>query len=210
MLIFIGGAPRIGKSILSKELANKLNTSYASTDALRWGAKQLKQISADDPLFILDRLDEWDNRKDFYTKYSTQEITAFCKTESCEVVKIVKGFIESTAYRNQSFILEGIALLPSLIDQGFLEQYKINYFCVGNTDFKSLFDYSWNNRSHGDWLSGTDRSTFEKVIKFSCEFSKTIRKEAEEKQVQYFELHSSSFNEDIKKIVDSVLKTSNI
>lgn len=204
MVIFLGGPPRVGKSILAKRLNKELNISYTSTDALRYGAKQLKQIPPTDPLFILDRLEEWEKRDEFYTKYSSEKIISFQNKESEEVAKIVKGFIESTAYRKQDIILEGVALLPRFFETNFLKEFDISFFCVGNTNFEAFYTYSWEHRGTGDWLSETNQDVFEKIIKYCSDFSKTFKDDAEKYNIPYFEIQSEKFEEDIEKITEDI------
>lgn len=210
MIIFIGGPPRVGKSFLVRHLFNKLHISHTSTDTLRHAVKKLKQIPQKDPLFILDNLKAEKNRKEFSAKHSIEEVIDIQNTESKEVVKVVKGFVEWVDYHKQDFIIEGVALLPEFFDKEFLIKHNIKFFTIGNTDFSTFLEYSWEHRIHGDWLEEVDEETFEKVIRFCAEFSKVFKKQSEERNIPYFEIDSTKFKNEIEKISQLIISSTHV
>lgn len=180
--------------------------SWVSTDALRFGAMQLETIPKDNALFSVINHGGWKNPEEYYQKTPILEIIKQQNEESAEVAKVIKGFIESVAYRNRSFILEGVALFPKVFETDFIKEYNINFTCVGNTNYENFFEYSWKFRSEGDWLKETNKETFSRVIKYCAEFSKVFKNNSEERSIPYFEIQSEKFNQNIEKIVSSLTK----
>ena len=154
--------------------------------------------------FILDKLGEWDNREKFYSTHLPDEIIKYQNLESAEVMKVVYGFTESSIYRNENFIIEGIALFPGLVDENFISKFNINYICVGNTDYENFLKYSWNHRIEGDWLAETGQDTFSKVIRYSSSLSELFKSESMEHSIPYYEIHSSSFDLDLGKVISDI------
>ncbi|MBU1118203.1 hypothetical protein KKD37_04555 [Patescibacteria group bacterium] len=206
MIYFLGGAPRTGKSQLAKKISKATGFSWLSTDNLRESVVNLESIPKSDQLFAhwISWKDEDYIEKTFSP--SIQEIINNQKSESKEVVKIVKGFVESISYNNRDFILEGVALLPSFFDTSFIDKYQIKFICVGNTNFESFFEYSWNHRSEGDWLENSNRDIFKKVISYSSKFSELFRNEAKSYNYPYYEINSQTFKSDLDQIVKKLAK----
>jgi len=207
MIIFVGGPPRVGKTILARKLAKKLQCSWLSTDDLRGLVRKVGKFPKRHPIFTLIRIGEEYNQKEFYEKYTPVKIIELQNTESKVVAKIVKAFIEEISYRKRNFIIEGVALFPPYYKKEFIQRHSIKFCCVGNTDHQTFIDYSWKNRSVGDWLENTDRKTFERVIRFCSEFSRIFEKETKPRGFPYFEIRSPNFNKDINKTVAKLLKS---
>lgn len=207
MIIFIGGPPRVGKTVLARKLAKELQYSWLSTDDLRGLVRKVGRFPKKHPIFTLIRTGEEYNQKKFYEKYSPEEIIKLQNTESKVVAKIIKTFIEEISYRKRNFVMEGVALFPPYYEKEFIRRHSIKFCCVGNTDYQAFINYSWKNRSVGDWLENSNRKTFERVIRFCTEFSKVFKKEAKRRGFPYFEIHSLNFNEEISKAVVKLSKS---
>lgn len=124
--------------------------------------------------------------------------------ESKEVSKVVKGFIESEAYRKRNLVLEGVALLPEFFEKEFIQTYGIKFLCIGNTDYDTFVEYSWNHRSEGDWMENFNEETFKKVIRFCSELSKKFKEQSEDRGVDYFEINSDNFVTRINEISSTI------
>lgn len=200
MIYFIGGAPRTGKSQLAKKLSKRTGISWLSTDNLRESVEGLEIIPRDNPL-----LKYWVNwKKDNYVKdtfsKSIEKLIENQDTESKEVSKLVKSFVESVDYNERDFIIEGVALLPRFYESEFLDKFKIKFVCIGNTDYEAFVKKSWEIRSEGDWLKDAERDVFNNTIRFCSRYSEVFKKEAEERGIPYYEIRSDSFELDIDKI----------
>ena len=201
MIYFIGGAPRAGKSQLAKRLSKVTGFSWLSTDNLRESAEFLEAIPRSNPL-----LSNWINWRDseYISKnfsIPAEKIIENQNKESLEVVKLVKGLVQSLDYNNRDFILEGVALLPEFFDDDFINKYGIIFVCVGNTDYESFRKYSWENRADGDWLKDVGASLFDNVISYSVKFSEVFRAESEKRGLKYYEVKSETFSNDLDLII---------
>jgi 2-phosphoglycerate kinase len=207
MIIFIGGPPRAGKSILAKKLVKSHRVSLIPTDSLRQGAIALQGVSKNSSLFAVISKGEWESPEKYYSQYSTKEAVKFQNQESGQVAKLVKGFVESIDYQDlDNYVFEGVALMPQFFSKEFLERYGINFFCVGNTNVDQFLKYSWKNRSPGDWLEKESFETFKKVIKYSVEFSKQIKKQCQKNNIDYFEIDSTNFLDSIDQAILKIEK----
>lgn len=118
-IIFIGGAPAIGKTTLAAILSKELGIPWISTDSIREvmrsGASKKENLG----LFYFT-----DKEAEVYLKsHSPEEVVADQNKESIDVWKGIKSFIDSARdYDSKikfSYIIEGVAILPSLIHKDF-------------------------------------------------------------------------------------------
>ena len=150
---FIGGAPRIGKTILSYALAEKVKGHVVSTDAIRNVAKKVSS-DKDSDLFIINKKEdiseeEWlKDHRDI-----PQNAVDFQNRESIAVWPALIGFCNSFAEDRETHVLEGVALLPSKIAE--MKDKPEHIFFVGNTSddhVESMLDFSKKN-PEWDWMA---------------------------------------------------------
>jgi len=206
MILFIGGPPRVGKGVLTRNISKKLRIPYISTDALRQAARELPAIPKTDNLFKSEPLGEGDNQEEFFKHTKVEDIIDFQNKESEEVARLVKGIVEYFNWSKEQYIIEGVALLPRFYTKEFIKGNNIVFITVGNTDFDTFFKFSWDHRVNGDWLGKTSKEAFEKVIKFSSEFSKNFQDEANKFGYPYYEVNSKDFNHHMINITEEVVK----
>jgi 2-phosphoglycerate kinase len=112
-IILIGGSPTAGKSYAARKLANVLKFPWISTDMIR---EQMRQIVREEDYPQLFSFTKIKPRMvaDYFRKNSAAQIVKHQNEESREVWKGVRGIVE-TDYVWGSFIVEGVAILPSLV-----------------------------------------------------------------------------------------------
>lgn len=208
MIIFIGGSPRAGKTILAQELADKIGASWISTDSLRAAAKCLTGISKNHPIFIQDRLSSGLTPEEYILKLSSKEHIKIQCQESKEVVNAVKGYVESIKSYKRHHVFEGVALMPSLIGKDFIQEHKIIFVCIGITSWKSLAKYFWDNRLKKKWSRKFKKDTLEKLAKINTQFSKIFISEAKKFGIPFFEIRPDNFDVDLDKAINYL--TSNL
>jgi 2-phosphoglycerate kinase len=206
MILFIGGPPRVGKGVLTRNLSKKLGIPYISTDALRQAARELPAIPKTDNLFKSEPLGEGDNQEEFFNNTKVEDIIDFQNKESEEVARLVKGIVGYFSWSKEHYIIEGVALLPRYYTSEFIKENNIIFIAVGNTNFDTFFKFSWDHRVNGDWLGKTSKEAFEKVIKFSAEFSKIFQNEANKFGYPYYEVNSKDFNNHMTTITEEIVK----
>lgn len=121
-VVFIGGAPAVGKSFLARKMAEELKLPWISTDSIRGAMRKI--VRREDYPHLFD-LDEEENRAEQYlTSHTPKQMVDEGNMESEDVWKGVLAFLE-TDYVWQDFIVEGIAVTPKLVSQIALKNLKI-------------------------------------------------------------------------------------
>lgn len=203
MFIFIGGAPRVGKTLLANKVSKKLDIPCVSVDALRDGAFNLgyKQITRS-YMFVKKRLGAYDDPIKYYENHEIPEIINNEILESKEIMKLVKGFIEKENRNGKSFILVGTALMPDLVDTELKNNCDIRQHHVVNLDFESYLDYSLSNRGDTGWLAECSERIFSKVVRVSYEISRLYQTQCDsDKDIFCYPISSENFEKDIDKSV---------
>lgn len=118
-IILIGGAPAIGKTTLAAKLSKELGMPWISTDSIREVMRTGASIKDNPNLFYFT-----DKKAEVYLKsHSPKEVVVDQNKESIDVWKGAKSFIDSARdYDSKikfSYIIEGVAILPSLIYKDF-------------------------------------------------------------------------------------------
>jgi len=175
-IILIGGAPLVGKSYVAEKLSKRFCLPWMSTDLMRDQMIKLVRKKDYPNLFFYVGA----NPINYFKKYEAKEIVKHQNKESKDVWKVVKSLIEANKeadYIWDSFIIEGIAILPSLA-------YK---FAKSNKNVKVIFlvDYDTKrirgnvfSRGLWDYSKRYPDSVKEKEIEWVVEFNQYIEKEA--------------------------------
>ncbi len=120
-IILIGGAPTTGKSTLAKDLAKHFDIPWISTDQIREIMKAVAKEEEYKNIFNTKGF----NVKSFYKKYSPKEISNMEFEQGKEVWKGVKALIKHGWVWRDGFVLEGLNILPSLINRDFKDDKNI-------------------------------------------------------------------------------------
>ncbi|MBL7142330.1 MAG: hypothetical protein ISS83_01510 [Candidatus Pacebacteria bacterium] len=132
-IILIGGAPRTGKTFLAKELSKKLGIPWISTDTIREFMREVADKKKYPNLFhFLERKPEI-----YLPSHTPEQIVKDQNKESVDVWKGVKSFIKSD-YNWESYIIEGVAILPNLVSKDFSRNKSIKAIFVLNDNKKEL------------------------------------------------------------------------
>lgn len=118
-IILIGGAPATGKTTLASKLSKELGIPWISTDSIREVMRSSATKNGHKGLFYFV-----DKKAEPYLKsHKATEIVGDQNKESFEVWEGIKSFISSTKNYNPKislqYIIEGVAILPSLIHKDF-------------------------------------------------------------------------------------------
>ena len=205
---FIGGAPRIGKTILSLILAEKVKGHFVSTDSIRNAAKKACKDENSD-LFILNKTEhipeeEW--LKDH--NELPEKVIEYQNRESIALWSSITSFCNSFCEDNAIHIVEGVALLPSLVSK--MKNKPSHIFYVGNTSEKhvqSMLDFA-KNSPQWDWMgaSGYSDEKIRAMANFVKEMSFYFKNEAEKFGFPYYEIDDEDFNGSISKIIEIIKK----
>ncbi|MBI4144905.1 hypothetical protein HY493_01725 [Candidatus Woesearchaeota archaeon] len=174
-VILIGGSPTAGKSHTARKLAEALKLPWISTDTIR---EQMRNIvSKKDFPQLFHHAKATPNRAvEFLTHNTAEEIVRHQNEESVDVWKGVIALVE-TDYVWESFVVEGVAVLPRLVAKLRKNRKDIkavflideNKARVRKTIFtRGLWDDAWKYPD----------SIKEKEVEWVLAFNKYIKKEA--------------------------------
>ncbi|MFA5993533.1 MAG: hypothetical protein WC823_01085 [Parcubacteria group bacterium] len=158
MIYLISGSPRAGKSTLSRKMGEELRIPYLSIDNIRpivmayFDGEEAKQRFPFMQMFDADKIDE------YFRKYSDQEIFAADMKEVESVWPGTEALIDYLLVCKMDYIIEGIHLLPNL-----MEKYKNNQdvsiiYLVKTDEEKILAGLYQNTSRHHDWLMGNTQN----------------------------------------------------
>ncbi len=203
---FIGGPPRVGKTILALALAEKIRGHVVSTDAIRDAVKKAcsdhennifkinKTKNISDEEWMKNHIEQPDIAIDHENKESKAiwpSLVSFCNT-----------FCEDNAIH----IVEGVALLPSLVKE--MKNKPDHIIYVGNTSedhIHAMMDFA-KRFPEQDWMSAMNYSP-EKIAgmaTFVREMSLYFKSEAERFSFPYYEINDDDFIVSISRIIEDI------
>ena len=204
---FIGGAPRVGKSILAYALAKKIGGHVVSTDSIRNAAQEACPNKNSD-LFAVGEVenathDEWMRAR----LEQPQKIIESQNRESVALWPSIVSFCDSFVEDNEIHIVEGVAMLPSLLTK--MKNKPKNVFYVGSMDKKhtEAMIYYAQKFPELDWMValGYDRKKIEATANFVNAMSTYFKAEAEKYGFPYYKIDDDNFDVSIEKIISSVM-----
>ncbi|OGJ12062.1 hypothetical protein A3K62_02265 [Candidatus Pacearchaeota archaeon RBG_16_35_8] len=174
-IILIGGAPTAGKSYVAEKIAKELGIPWISTDTIR---EQMREIvrKGDYPALFLHANATPEMGVQFLNKNSPKKIMEIVNKEGEDVWKGVRALME-TDYNWDHYIIEGVAILPSLVSK----------FINKNKGIKVLFLVDENKErikktifTRGLWDEAKKypNDVKEKEVEWVIEFNNFIKKEA--------------------------------
>jgi 2-phosphoglycerate kinase len=208
---FIGGPPRVGKTLLAYALANQVNGHVVSTDTIR-GAIKKAVIDKSSPLFGVDKLEqspdqEWSNI--YSTNPQLVIDTQNAESEVCwePIVSYASHFCEDDA----THILEGVAVLPKFVHE--MRNKPEHIIFTGNTStghFHPMIKYAQENPEK-DWMTamGYTEQKIQIMGVVVQKMSEYFRDEAKKYGYKYYELDDADFANTIQTIVKDILNLEN-
>lgn len=196
-IILIGGAPTVGKSTTAKRLAKHLDIPWISTDVL---CRLMQKIVSpkDFPHMTTNpniSAEEWLRAR------TPQEIVEQQNRESEEVWKGIVSLIESDGDNWSSFIIEGIAILPHLIQQSFKNNPSVKPLFLFSNDKERIKEVIYKR---GVWASAHTYSDEVKPIEveWTTLFNEWIQTEAKKYGYPTYEVKEKDFKiEDLVELI---------
>lgn len=181
MIYLIGGAPRCGKTILSKQLAKQKKISCLSTDTIRHmivACTPYRQRGKKFPIELQKSLTPYHNLETLPPRTLLKNDVIESRSIWPSVRRLMEDLIES----QEDFIIEGVHLLPILIQQlqttPIWKQMKVTY--VVKMDTNDIVSGFHKNMSKHDWLAGAlnNQDLLKKVARMVQTESIYIHREA--------------------------------
>ena len=194
MFYLIGGAPRVGKSIIAKELAKSLKARSISTD----------------------ELEEQSNNRNRPCLMSFSSNSAENTLTPHERVKIliraasllqgdINSIFEKVKDKREHVVFEGVHLLPKYVTNYIrvLGAENVRFIFVGSTNIELVLQGMARNTGPNNWLKCFDGTVRKQVALFANAFSSYLISEARKFSLPYQE-RSGNFREDKISIIEAL------
>jgi 2-phosphoglycerate kinase len=196
MIYLIGGAPRLGKSILAKELMKKIEVPWISTDALRTTFYEMTDPAIRDEKFPFCGSNEGGAMEE---RYSIPEMV---EKQLKEVDSMEQGIISFVMHHvgvKDDLILEGVHLTPMIVEklQKKIPVNQLRVLYLASRDEAIVIDGMKKNTSHYDWAAGHSDEMKRKTAQFVVAFSAWVSADATERSLPVL-TRSMDFKQDIK------------
>ncbi len=205
MIYLIGGAPRCGKTKISRQLAKELSCFWISADAIESAVAASvakKDIPRLFPKSILRKKTKQSNDL-MYAKYSTKEITAAYVKQSKASWPAIKKLAQCALREGQDLIIEGHQVHPRLIAKLIRDLKIVKGIIVVRTDLNSIISGALKNVSVDDWFikKTTNPITYKKIALMIKAYSTYFINESNK-----FGLKVIDTNNDFKQKIDRAVK----
>ncbi len=202
MIYLIGGAPRVGKSIVADKVRTATQAKLVSTDDLC--SAYTKTLSDEDrrnkfplPGFSGDPSENTltaDERVDLQTTSA--------KSLWPEISKMIIAAVEN----GQDLVIEGVHILPGFVRELMNQcgSEKITALFLGLDDADQVVDGIMKNTSPDNWMRESDPAVIRQVAEFVAALSRRIEKEARAHGLYYKE-RSQDFEGDVRLFTERAL-----
>lgn len=202
MIYLIGGAPRVGKSIIAKKIAEAEQAHFLSTDDIC--SKATKQLSPEEkktkfplPGFSGDPSENTLNPEE---RVKLQIISA--KSLAPDIEKA----IEAALSQKESLVIEGVHILPvqarEWIEKFGPDQFKVTF--VGLENVEQIISGIMKNTSPDNWMRDSNPAVIRQVAEFVSAFSSNIRQEADKNHFPY-DMRTEDFERDVRRIMECLM-----
>lgn len=203
MIYLIGGAPRVGKSIVSKSIARNKGIEPISTDDMQNHFSGTIPEERRRELFPLPGFsgDPSENTLTPDERVKLQDIEAeSLKTE-------VENAIDAAINDHRDLVIEGVHLSPRIVRE-LIDKYgndEIIASFVGSMDVERIMSGMGKNTNPNDWLKDANEVVRRQVAEFVAAFSKYVEEEAQKNGFLYLE-RTDEFESDMRRVTESLLK----
>lgn len=203
MIFLLGGAPRVGKSIISGEIRQRYAVSVVSTDTLGAVLENTLSPEAAPDLFVFSRFNEMPAADRVKLMVNDPaELVDYVRRESRVVWKAVEAFIRREEDEGRDALIEGVAVLPELVNQ--LEDIPHRVVFIGNqgSKHKETIKKHAEENEH-DWMRGVSDEYVCAFSMFVERMSAFIEQETKKYGFEYIEMDEELLGNVTEKVVKS-------
>lgn len=201
MIYFIGGPPRVGKSIIARAITMKHGISAVSTDSLGAVLEAVLHPEAEPGLFVISRFNGMAeaDRIELMVRNTARRID-YQIEEGVAVWRAVAPFVLREQDEGRDLVVEGVAVLPALVAQ--LEGVDSRVVFVGNQGYKQQENIKTSARENEhDWMRHASDEYIDAFAAFVVAMSSYIEKEAHRYGFEYIEMDRKPFNDAVAEVV---------
>lgn len=179
--ILIGGSPTVGKSYFTRKMAEEFKMPWISSDDIR--AAMIKLVRKEDYPRLFDFEDPKLTAESYLSSHSPEQIVAHQNTESEDVWKGVKAFIDTSNVWKE-YMIEGIAILPKLVAQIDKGKYAIKPIFLIDENEERIREVVYSRGIWDDAKTYSD-SVKEIEVQWAVLFNQYIKSEATKYSFDY-------------------------
>lgn len=200
MIYLIGGAPRVGKSILAANISQAIGVTPLSTDTLCGAFK--KTLPPEEALlrFPLPGF-SGDPAQNTLTPAERVELQL---TSARSLQGPIEHTITEALHQGKDLVIEGVHVLPeqvrALIDTHGAEHFRSLF--VGLTSADAVIDGIMKNTSPDNWMRESSPAVIRQVAEFVAAFSARLQEEATAFNLSYQE-RTADFEGDVRRMTDA-------
>jgi len=204
MIYLIGGAPRVGKSIIAKAFAEELGARFVSTDDLEKvvvNRTPKKELTERFPLsgFSFDPLKN---------TLSPDERARLQIISARSIENEIDHVVQEADSSSQPLILEGVHLLPDYVNK-LIQKFgaaHIRVVFIGATNKELALEGIERNSSPDDWLQEAGQAVREQVAEFVVSYSNYIRSQVMEYGLAWIE-RTNDFRYDKERTTEALMRS---
>lgn len=182
--VLIGGAPTVGKSFFTRQIAEALKLPWISTDTIRDVMRKL--VNPEDYKELFYFADKNILAETYLNTHTPQQIVDSQNAESEEVWTGVKAFLE-TDYVWKQYIVEGVAIIPKLVAKLDKTKYFIKPIFLVDENEDRIREVVYTRGLWDDAKSYPD-SVKEVEVKWAMLFNEYIKSEASKYGFKYYSI----------------------
>lgn len=206
MIYFLGGPPRVGKSLVAETITRQHGVSAVSTDSLGEVLETVLPYEAEPGLFAINqfnKMPEADKIRLMAEETGTRILYQI--EESRAVWRAVVPFALREQEVGHSVVVEGVAVLPELVAR--LEGISYRAVFLGNRGLshKENIKKGAIEREH-DWMRHASDEYIAAFAVFVGEMSRYIEGEARSYGFDYVEMDGRPFSDAVAEVVDVLLE----
>lgn len=199
MIYLLGGAPRVGKSIIGRELAKATEFDYVSTDDVT--EKALAAISKERQAILFPGPNFFRNPEE--NILSPMERTTLLMISNGSLRPDIDAIVRNAIAEHKNLVVEGAHLLAShareLEDEFGSEQVRSLF--VGWKDVDAIGNGIHQDTGDRNWLKHGSPAVVQQVAEFVAAYSTRLQSDAEQHNVTYRE-RTPNFSADTECVLE--------
>lgn len=203
VVYFIGGAPRVGKTMLAKQIIRQQPMFAISADAVRGMLKGMLQPSDAPALFAIQNLAKHESAMASFLRRNPKKGVQLQNDESAVIWPSIEGLIASYLADGQDVLVEGVEILPSNLAK---VHYPYKVVFLGNTSVEhtNAIAEQAHTQPH-DWMHRYAASSIDAWAGLVRSFSEYIKVEAEKYSMPYVEMYDKNFQQSLQEAEQALL-----
>lgn len=204
MIYLIGGAPRIGKSILGAAMSQRTQSMLLSTDDL---CDQVTKNMSNEEKNILFPWESFSgNPQENILSPEIRIKQQYTSAKSLE--PFIDSELDHALIEEKSIIVEGVHLLPEYAHRLIQKRISsISIIFIGDQNSEHVFQGIKENTNLDNWLRESDNNVIQQVAEFVAAFSTHLKIDAQKYHLPYLE-RTSDFKKDLESYCDRLLNSS--